>query len=74
MHLVPPLTDPSDVKQEQEQSVDVAREPVDLNDDAAFMDTGVLHEERICIECGDDLATQGYAMCSDCLERTDGRA
>lgn len=47
---------------------DIAREPVDLTGDADFMDTGVLHEGRICIECGNDLATQGYKKCSDCLE------
>lgn len=50
--------------------VDVASEPVDLNEDAAYMDTGVLHEERICTECGNDLATQGYRLCSECLEKS----
>jgi hypothetical protein len=53
---------------EQEQHVDVAKEPVDLTDDADFMDTGVLHEERICVECGNDTAAQGYRYCSQCLE------
>lgn len=49
---------------------DVSREPVDLagDDSGEFMDTGVLHDERICANCGDDLATQGYRFCSDCLE------
>lgn len=47
---------------------DIAREPVDLNDDASFMDTGVLHDERICVECGNDLVCQGFNKCSDCLE------
>jgi len=47
---------------------DIAKEPVDRTDDAGFMDTGVLHEERICTECGNDLACAGYQMCSDCLE------
>lgn len=52
---------------------DIAKEPVDLTkDDAGYMDTGVLHSERICVECGNDLATQGHRMCSDCLEKTDG--
>jgi hypothetical protein len=27
--------------------------------------------ERICEECGDDLACQGYRYCSDCLESAD---
>lgn len=54
---------------QQKGPVDVAREPVDRNDDAEFMDTGVLHDERICVECGDDLATEGYSMCSECLEK-----
>ena len=49
---------------------DIAREPVDRNDDSEFMDTGVLHDERVCVECGNDLATQGYRKCSDCLEET----
>ena len=50
--------------------VDVANEPVDLTqDDGGFMDTGVLHDERICNECGNDLACQGYQMCSECLEK-----
>lgn len=53
---------------DQESKQDIAREPVDRNDDAEFMDTGVLHEGRICVECGNDLATQGYKYCSDCLE------
>ena len=57
------------MEQERKGPVDVAREPVDLNSDAEFMDTGVLHEERICVECGDDLAAEGYRMCTECLEK-----
>lgn len=53
---------------DKKQPVDVAMEPVDLNDDAEYMDTGVLHSERICVECGNDLATKGHKYCSDCLE------
>lgn len=53
---------------EQDEKIDIAKEPVDRNSDADFMDTGVLHQERICSECGNDLACQGYNMCSDCLE------
>lgn len=26
-------------------------------------------EERICEECGNDLACEGYRLCSECLER-----
>lgn len=58
------------------QRQDIAKEPVDLTrTDDGFMDTGVLHEERVCNECGNDLATQGFQMCSDCLEEAghDGR-
>lgn len=54
---------------DQEKKQDIAREPVDRNSDTEFMDTGILHDERICIECGDDLACQGYKKCSDCLEK-----
>lgn len=54
----------------QEQKQDIAREPVDRTSDAEFMDTGVLHEERICIECGNDLASQGYVKCPDCLKQS----
>jgi transcription elongation factor Elf1 len=50
------------------QPKDIASEPVDFVDDE-YMDTGVLREERICVECGDDLACQGYSKCSDCLEK-----
>lgn len=52
---------------DQEQGVDVAREPVDLNTDAEFMDTGVLHEKRVCAECGDKAAQKGKNVCKDCL-------
>lgn len=52
----------------QERHIDTAREPVDVAEDDEFMDTGVLHEGRICVECGNDLACQGYKYCSDCLE------
>ena len=55
---------------DKKQPLDVASEPVDLNTDADYMDTGVLHEERICTECGNDLATQGFRLCSECLEKT----
>jgi hypothetical protein len=48
---------------------DIAKEPVDINDDVSFMDTGVLHEERICVECGDDVAVKGFRMCSECQEK-----
>lgn len=50
------------------QPKDIASEPVDFVDDE-YMDTGVLREERICVECGDDRACQGYSKCSDCLEK-----
>lgn len=50
---------------------DVAQEPVDLAGDDYF-DTGVLHDERICVECGDDLAAEGYRMCTECLEKVGG--
>lgn len=31
----------------------------------------VLHvsEERICAECGDDLAAEGHMCCTECMER-----
>lgn len=54
---------------EERKVIDVASEPVDLTQDDEFMDTGVLHDERICVECGDDPARRGYKMCSECLER-----
>lgn len=53
---------------EEKGPIDVAREPVDLTQDDEFMDTGVLHDERICVECGNDTAAAGYRYCSDCLE------
>lgn len=53
----------------QNEHIDVAKEPVDLIQDDEFMDTGVLHEERICVECGNDLACEGFRMCSECLEK-----
>jgi hypothetical protein len=50
---------------------DIAKEPVDLTpEDDSYMDTGVLYDERICVECGDDLAAQGYKKCTECMERT----
>ena len=52
---------------------DIAKEPVDLTEDDGFMDTGVLHEERICVNCGDDLAAQGYRFCTECLEELTDR-
>ncbi len=54
------------------QEQDVAREPVDFSgevDEFGFMDTGVLHDERICAECGDDLAAQGMNVCTECAEK-----
>lgn len=45
---------------------DIAKEPVDLTDDAEFMDTGVLHEERPCVQCGQEKAQQGKAYCKTC--------
>jgi hypothetical protein len=26
--------------------------------------------ETICVECGNDLACEGYQLCSECLEKT----
>lgn len=52
---------------EQNEPIDVAREPVDLNEDAAFMDTGVLHEARPCIKC-DEKAQKGRSTCANCKE------
>lgn len=57
------------MSQNEHGHIDVAKEPVDLIPDDGFMDTGVLHDERICVECGDDLACEGYRMCSECLEK-----
>lgn len=54
---------------EQDKHIDIAKEPVDLTGDADYMDTGVLHEERICVECGDDLAAQGLRVCTECAEK-----
>lgn len=54
---------------DKKQPVDVASEPVDLEDDAAYMDTGVLHEERVCSECGENDAVKGYALCAKCQEK-----
>lgn len=51
---------------DQNQPMDVAREPVDLNDDAAFMDTGVLHEQRPCAKCGTNQAQRGKTLCKAC--------
>lgn len=51
---------------EQEKGVDVAREPVDLNTAAEFMDTGVLHEKRMCVQCGEQPAAKGKNVCKDC--------
>jgi predicted amidophosphoribosyltransferase len=33
-----------------------------------------MSEELICVECGDDLATEGYLVCSDCLEELGDQA
>lgn len=52
----------------QEQGTDVAKEPVDRNDDAAFMDTGVLHDARACAkDCGRQ-AARGSNVCLKCKE------
>lgn len=60
---------------EQDKQQDLAMEPVDRNDNSDYMDTGVLHQGRVCTECGNDLATKGYRMCTKCLEKAghDGR-
>lgn len=29
-------------------------------------------DDRVCVECGNDLATYGYALCSDCLQELSG--
>lgn len=50
-------------------SQDIAKEPVDLTDDAEFMDTGVLHEGRVCTKCADHAAARGQHLCKDCLEK-----
>lgn len=31
----------------------------------------VPEQERICEECGNDLAAYGYRLCTDCLEETE---
>lgn len=56
------------MEQEQGEVVDVAREPVDLNTDAEFMDTGVLHEKRKCSECGENAAMKGKGVCKECVD------
>ena len=56
--------DESDMK--QEQPMDVASEPVDLNNDASYMDTGVLHTGRVCTECAESKAAKGSTRCADC--------
>ena len=48
---------------------DIAREPVDLNSDDEFMDTGVLYEKRICVDCKDNAASSGHNKCTQCLEK-----
>lgn len=51
---------------------DIAREPVDLageEDQDEFMDTGVLHDGRVCSNCGNELAAQGRRLCPACLKR-----
>lgn len=50
-------------------SQDIAKEPVDLTDDAEFMDTGVLYQGRMCAECGDEQAKRGWQLCPDCLAK-----
>lgn len=51
---------------QEKEPVDVANEPVDRNDDAEFMDTGVLHEDRPCTSCGEKPATKGGTLCVKC--------
>lgn len=54
---------------EQEKNQDIALEPVDLTqEDAGFMDTGVLHQDRTCIDCKDEKAAKGHNKCSACLK------
>lgn len=53
------------------QEQDIAQSPVDVTSDADYMDTGVLHAHRVCVNCGNDDACQGFKLCSDCLEDPD---
>lgn len=55
------------MEQEQQQT-DVAKEPVDRNNDADFMDTGVLHEGRVCATCKDKPAARGLNVCLKCKQ------
>jgi hypothetical protein len=53
------------------QKQDIAREPVDLSeDDTEFMDTGVLHEGRLCTNCGDQMAARGKRVCTGCQRKS----
>lgn len=55
---------------EQEKPMDVASEPVDLtNDDAAYMDTGVLHQGRICSKCAKNPVVKGKSLCVECEKK-----
>lgn len=63
---LPPFWVDVRVMELDQEGVDVAREPVDLNTDAEFMDTGVLHEERLCAACGKNPAARGNNACKEC--------
>lgn len=52
------------------QEMDIAREPVDLSSDDEYMDTGVLHDGRVCTKCQDRAAKAGHTMCVVCLRGT----
>lgn len=45
---------------------DIAKEPVDVTSDDEYMDTGVLHDHRVCTSCGEK-AARGHRLCSKCL-------
>lgn len=52
----------------EQDPIDIAKSPVDLTDDAEYMDTGVLHAKRLCSNCGKNEAAPGHRLCDDCLE------
>ena len=54
---------------EKNLSQDIALEPVDLTQDDAYMDTGVLHDDRICVDCKEKKAAKGHNKCAACLEK-----
>ena len=50
----------------------IANEPVDLagsQEQDEFMDTGVLHEGRVCTDCGTELAARGKRLCPACAKK-----